>query len=151
MEPPMRTTSVIPNDSGQIPSAIPAATLPLSPGSGGGNLSLPPPPHGYREMESPDLPPLPPLPPEADENHPLMSSLDVCSLPQATPISLPPMPYLGGTTLGGNLGGTTMDTPPDVIGVNRVHKDPLYTITSVSGNGGNAPPAAEAPPSEISV
>ena len=118
-------------------------------------VSFAPPPQGYSDphvnhVTSPDLPPLPPLPPEAanEENHPLMTPLDVGSLQSQNQ----------------GLQFSSMDNPRDVIGASggstRVpqRKESLYTITNLGGNGptssvnpGNNVPIADAPPSEISV
>ena len=130
VELPLHITSVI--DAG-LPSPPNLATdSPMG-------CAPPPPPKGYTDtsnhpMESPDFPPLPPLPPDADpedeERHPLMSPLDVNRLPARAPV--------------------LMDNPREVIGASRGNrKDPVYTITSVSG--GTSVPPKDPPPSEISV
>ena len=162
VEPPIRTT----------PASVIAATPPTlpisSPGVSMGALPPPTPPKGYaihphhhHIPPSPDLPPLPPLPPGASEieesTHPLIThTLDVASLQ---------------TQNSQNLQFTSMDSPRDVIAVTNsrippqqlnLRKEPLYTITSVSGNGpamssmiGSNNPSSgnntDAPPSEISV
>ena len=108
LEPPLRTTSVIPNNnSEQLPPVPgPAALLAAATGSSS-SYAGPPPPHGYGgEMESPDLPPLPPLPHELG-SHPLMSSLDVSTLPG------------GQQTMGPVVANFTMDSPRDVIGTSK--------------------------------
>ena len=159
-------------------------TLPIaSPGGVTlGVLPPPTPPKGYADPPvhpqphhippSPDLPPLPPLPPgasEIEENHPLMThaTLDVASLQSQNSQNLQAAQNFA----------NSMDSPRDVIGGTNsqissrpqqlnLRKEPLYTITSVSGNGpaissmlGTKPSGkqssssnnADAPPSEISV
>ena len=165
-------------------------TLPIaSPGGVTlGVLPPPTPPKGYADPPpvhphprhippSPDLPPLPPLPPgasEIEENHPLMThaTLDVASLQSQNSQNLQAVQNFA----------NSMDSPRDVIGGTNsrisppqtslrpqqlnLRKEPLYTITSVSGNGpaissmlGTKPSGkqssssnnADAPPSEISV
>ena len=137
----------------------------------------PPPVHPHHIPPSPDLPPLPPLPPgasEIEENHPLMThaTLDVASLQSQNSQNLQAVQNFA----------NSMDSPRDVIGGTNsrisppqtslrpqqlnLRKEPLYTITSVSGNGpaissmlGTKPSGkqssssnnADAPPSEISV
>ena len=151
VEPPIRTTSA---------AVIPPKGLPSPPPTTlGGHVPVsyvPPPPKGYSDLSNvttPDLPPLPPLPPEAaaEENHPLMSSLDVSSLQSQAQAPAGPLHY------------PPMDNPRDVIGITsgRVppRKESLYTITTLGGNGttssitapASASPPLEAPPSEISV
>ena len=134
-------------------------------------------PHPHHIPPSPDLPPLPPLPPgasEIEENHPLMThaTLDVASLQSQNSQNLQAVQNFA----------NSMDSPRDVIGGTNsrisppqtslrpqqlnLRKEPLYTITSVSGNGpaissmlGTKPSGkqssssnnADAPPSEISV
>ena len=134
-------------------------------------------PHTHHIPPSPDLPPLPPLPAgasEIEENHPLMThaTLDVASLQSQNSQNLQAVQNFA----------NSMDSPRDVIGGTNsrisppqtslrpqqlnLRKEPLYTITSVSGNGpaissmlGTKPSGkqssssnnADAPPSEISV
>ena len=136
VDPPIRTTSasVIAVNPPALPISPPASTIM-------GVLPPPTPPKGYADHPhhhippSPDLPPLPPLPPGASENeetHPLMTNtLDVASLQSQNSQNLQ------------NLQFASMDSPRDVIGATsrippqqlNLRKEPLYTITSVSGNG----------------